>query len=113
MRFLPYIIKGLARHRTRTLTTMLGAAVGLFVFCCVGAIQGGLAQLTDGEEANRRLIVFQENRFCPATSRLPTDYSRLIATIDGVRDVLPVQVYTNNCRASLDVVVFNGLPADR
>lgn len=113
MKFLPYIFKGLLRHRARTITTMLGAAVGLFVFCCVGAIQGSLSRLTDGEEANRRLIVFQENRFCPATSRLPTDYARTIGNIDGVRDVLPIQVYTNNCRASLDVVVFNGLPGDR
>src|SRR5262245_50903862 len=113
MKFLPYILKGLLRHRARTITTMLGAAVGLFVFCCVGAIQGGLARLTDGEEANRRLIVFQENRFCPATSRMPADYARTIGKIDGVRDVLPIQVYTNNCRASLDVVVFNGIPGDK
>lgn len=113
MKFLPYIVKGLVRHRARTVTTMLGAAVGLFVFCCVAAIQGGLAQLTDGEEGNRRLIVFQENRFCPSTSRLPTDYVRTIAKVDGIDEVLPIQVYTNNCRASLDVVVFNGLPGDK
>jgi putative ABC transport system permease protein len=113
MKFFPYIVKGLIRHRARTITTMLGAAVGLFVFCCVGAMQRGLAHLTDGDEANRRLIVFQENRFCPSTSRLPTDYARTIAGIEGVREVLPIQVYTNNCRASLDVVVFHGLPTDR
>jgi len=113
MKFFPYILKGLIRHRARTATTMLGAAVGLFVYCCVGAIQSGLSQLTEGEEANRRLIVFQENRFCPSTSRLPTDYARTVSKINGIRDVLPIQVYTNNCRASLDVVVFNGLPGDK
>jgi putative ABC transport system permease protein len=54
------------------------------------------------------LIVFQENRFCPTTSRLPEDYSRKIKEVPGVRDVMPIQVWTNNCRASLDIVVFNG-----
>ena len=28
--------------------------------------------------------------------------------VTGVKDVLPIQVWTNNCRASLDIVVFNG-----
>jgi putative ABC transport system permease protein len=54
------------------------------------------------------LIVFQENRFCPTSSRLPQDYENQIRKIDGVTDVVPTQVWTNNCRASLDIVVFNG-----
>ena len=31
----------------------------------------------------------------------------------GVKDVVPIKVFTNNCRASLDVVVFNGLPPEK
>jgi putative ABC transport system permease protein len=31
----------------------------------------------------------------------------------GVADVVPIKVFTNNCRASLDVVVFNGMPPDK
>jgi putative ABC transport system permease protein len=30
--------------------------------------------------------------------------------MNGVKDVVPIKVFTNNCRASLDVVVFNGMP---
>ncbi|MFH5806070.1 ABC transporter permease, partial [Alienimonas sp. DA493] len=48
------------------------------------------------------------NRFCPTSSKLPEDYARTIREVPGVRDVMPVQVWTNNCRASLDIVVFNG-----
>jgi putative ABC transport system permease protein len=59
------------------------------------------------------LVVFQENRFCPASSRLPEDYSRKIRNVSGVRDVVPIQVWTNNCRASLDIVVFNGADPDQ
>ncbi len=103
-----YILKTLWRHRTRTLLTVTGAAVAMFVFCFVGSVQEGLRRLTSGADADRSLIVFQENRFCPTTSRLPEDYSSKIKEIAGVRDVMPIQVWTNNCRASLDIVVFNG-----
>ncbi|EMI24180.1 MAG: ABC transporter permease [Rhodopirellula sp.] len=103
-----YVLKTLWRHRTRTLLTVTGAAVAMFVFCFVGSVQEGLHRLTTGSDADRSLIVFQENRFCPTTSRLPEDYSRKIKEISGVRDVMPIQVWTNNCRASLDIVVFNG-----
>lgn len=103
-----YVFKTLWRHRTRTLLTVTGAAVAMFVFCFVGSVQQGLDQLTSGADADRSLIVFQENRFCPTSSRLPEDYARRIREIDGVRDVVPIQVWTNNCRASLDIVVFNG-----
>lgn len=103
-----YLLKTLWRHRTRTLLTVTGAAVAMFVFCFVGSVQEGLNRLTTGADADRTLIVFQENRFCPTTSRLPEDYSRKIKEVAGVRDVMPIQVWTNNCRASLDIVVFNG-----
>lgn len=103
-----YVLKTLWRHRTRTLLTVTGSAVAMFVFCLVGSVQEGLHRLTTGSDANRILIVFQENRFCPTTSRLPEDYSRKIREVPGVRDVMPIQVWTNNCRASLDIIVFNG-----
>lgn len=109
-RFAPYVLKGLWRHGTRTFLTAGGAAVALFVFCFVGAVQEGLDRLTSGGEADRTLIVFQENRFCPTSSRLPQDYADAVRKVPGVKDVMPVQVWTNNCRASLDIVVFNGAP---
>ena len=105
---LTYVLKTLWRHRARTLLTVTGAAVAMFVFCFVGSVQEGLTRLTSGADADRSLIVFQENRFCPTSSKLPEDYARKIMEIDGVRDVMPIQVWTNNCRASLDIVVFHG-----
>jgi putative ABC transport system permease protein len=109
-RFAPYVFKTLWRHRGRTLLTVGGAAVAMFVFCFVGAVQEGLRRLTDDEDASRTLIVFQENRFCPTSSRLPQDYATTVRKLAGVADAMPVQVWTNNCRASLDIVVFNGAP---
>jgi len=110
-KFAPYVVKTLWRHRTRTLLTVSGAAVALFVFCFVLTVQQGLARLTQQDDSV--LVVFQANKFCPATSHLPQDYDQIIARMPGVREVVPIQVFTNNCRASLDVVVFYGTLADK
>lgn len=113
IRFMPYVFKTLWRHRTRTVLTVSGAAVALFVFSFVGAVQEGLNRLAADQAGNRTLIVFQSNRFCPSTSKLPEDYASKIAKMPGVTAATPVKVYMNNCRASLDIVVFNGLPAEK
>ena len=113
IRFMPYVFKTLWRHRTRTILTVSGAAVALFVFSFVGAVQEGLNRLAADQAGNRTLIVFQSNRFCPSTSKLPEDYASKIAKMPGVTAATPIKVYMNNCRASLDVVVFNGLPAEK
>jgi putative ABC transport system permease protein len=109
-KFLPYLLKTLWRHRSRTILTVTGSAVALFVFCFVGSVQEGMNDLQRRQESKQSLIMFQANKFCPATSHLPQDYESKIKTLDGIRDVVPIQVFTNNCRASLDVVVFYGLP---
>lgn len=113
MKFIPYTFKTLWRHRSRTALTVSGTAVALFVFCFVGAVQEGMNDLQRRQAAKGSLITFQANKFCPATSHLPQDYDRQIAGLDGVRAVIPVQVFTNNCRASLDVVVFYGVPPEK
>ena len=112
-KFAPYVFKTLWRHRGRTVLTVSGAAVALFVFCFVGAVQEGMNDLRRRQEAKGALITFQANKFCPATSHLPQDYDQQIAKLPGVREVVPIQVFTNNCRASLDVVVFYGVPPQK
>jgi putative ABC transport system permease protein len=113
LKFLPYVLKSIWRHRARTLLTVSGTAVALFVFCFISSVQQGLLVLTAGRDADRTLIVFQENRFCPQSSRMPQDYERTIAKIPGVQDVIPIKVFTNNCRASLDAIVFQGMPPEQ
>ena len=112
-KFIPYVLKTLWRHRSRTILTVSGSAVALFVFCFVGSVQQGMDNLQRQQTTKQALIMFQANKFCPATSHLPQDYEFKIKRLEGVRDVVPIQVLTNNCRASLDVVVFYGLPAKK
>jgi putative ABC transport system permease protein len=109
-KFLPYVLKTLWRHRSRTILTVSGTAVALFVFCFVGSVQQGMNNLQNRESAKQSLVMFQANKFCPFTSHLPQDYEAKIKKVAGVRDVVPIQVFTNNCRASLDVIVFYGVP---
>ena len=113
MKTLVLVMKIIWRHRVRSILTALGSAMAMFLFCFVGSIQSGLDDLIGQQEADRSLIVFQKNKFCPATSQLPEVYADAILEIDGVREVVPIQVFTNNCRASLDVVVFYGMPPEK
>jgi putative ABC transport system permease protein len=113
LRFFPYVLKTLWGHRTRSLLTLSGAAVALFVFAFVGGIQEGMKGLSKNKDSDRSLIVFQIYRFCPETSRLPEDYGKTIAKIPGVADVLPTKVFMNNCGATLDLIVFHGIPPQK
>jgi putative ABC transport system permease protein len=102
----------LVRHRMRSILTVLGIASGMFLFTSVETLQRSLAVATEMKAADTTLVVYRENRFCPATSRLPEHYAEQIRRIDGVSEVIPIQVVVNNCGASLDVITFRGVPAE-
>jgi len=113
LRFVPYIVKNLLGHRVRTGMTVVGAAALMFLFCFVSSAQEGLHRLTNPSEQDSRLIVFQAYSVCPSTSNLPARYDPVIRKVPGVKDALPVKVRVNNCRASTDSVVFNGVPVGK
>ena len=56
-KFIPYILKNLSGHRVRTLMTVGGAALLMFLFCFVSSIQQGLRTLTDPSRQDNRLIL--------------------------------------------------------
>lgn len=112
-RFIPLIIKQVIRHPARSLLTLGGVATAMFLFVAVQAMQQGVNTATHETAADTTLVVYREDRFCPFTSRLPQYYLPQIEKIEGVRAVVPVKVVVNNCRASLDVVTFRGVPRDR
>lgn len=102
--------KQLVRHRIRSLLTVIGVASGMFLFTAVETLQRSLAKATEESAADTTLVVYRQNRFCPSTSRLPEHYADEIRRIEGVREVIPVQIVVNNCGASLDVITFRGVP---
>jgi putative ABC transport system permease protein len=98
------------RNQTRSFLTLLGVATGMFLFATVETMQDSLQTATVSNAGDTTLVVYRENRFCPATSRLPEHYKNEIAQVPGVKSVIPVQIVVNNCGTSLDVVVFRGIP---
>ena len=102
--------KQLVRYRLRTLLTVLGVASGMFLFTSIETLQRALGAATEQTAADTTLVVYRENRFCPATSQLPEHYADEIRTIPGVREVIPIKIIVNNCGASLDVITFRGVP---
>lgn len=113
MRLLKLVSKNLTRRPARTLLSIGGIASALLLFVLVESLSLGLDQAMSGADAARTLVVYRKNRYCPQTSNLPDVYTSRIEDVDGVESVLPVQVFLNNCRASVDLVTFQGAPVER
>jgi putative ABC transport system permease protein len=111
-KFFPVVFKQLWRHRVRSVLTLAGVAIAMFLFITVQALQEGVRSATQRAASDATLVVYRANRFCPATSRLPQFYVDRIGRVPGVTSATPLKVVVNNCRASLDVVTFRGIPRE-
>jgi len=110
IRFAPLVTKRIVRQPLRTTLTVLGVAVAMFLYCAVEATQEGVARATAVAAGDSVLVVYRENRYCPFTSQLPQYYQPRIERVPGVANVVPMKIFVSNCRASLDVVTFRGVP---
>lgn len=111
-RFMPLIVKQVVRHRARSMLTILGVSVAMFLFAAVQAMQAGVEAATVTSAGDTTLVVYRKDRYCPFTSRLPQSYEQQIARLPGVKSVVPVKIVVSNCRTSLDVVTFRGVPTE-
>ncbi len=111
-KFMPVVFKQLWRHQVRSVLTLSGVAIAMFLFIAVQTLQEGVRQSTQAAAGDTTLVVYRENRYCPAASRLPQFYTDRIEKIPGVVSAVPVKIVVNNCRASLDVVTFRGVPRE-
>lgn len=109
MKLLVLALKNITRHRLRSILTVLGVSAGMFLYAAVETMQHSLATATQQGADDTTLVVYRENRFCPATSRLPEHYLPTLQKIPGVREAIPLQIVVNNCGASLDVIAFRGV----
>lgn len=106
----PYIFKQITRNKVRSLLTVLGIAIAMFLFTSVQAMNRGVTVATTATANDTTLVVYREDRFCPATSQLPQDYLARIQRVEGVASATPMKIVVSNCRTSLDVVTFRGVP---
>jgi putative ABC transport system permease protein len=112
MKWVGLVRKNLRRRPLRTALTLGGVALAMVLLLLVESLSRGLDRAMSGTDAARTLIVYRANRYCPQTSILPQWYGERIAGLEGVASVLPLKIFLNNCRASLDIVTFQGAPAD-
>lgn len=111
LNFLPYAVRTALRARTRSLLTVLGAALAMMLFTFVRTVDDGVQDLAR-RSVQPVLVVFQDSRFCPLTSDLPVRYESDLRDIPGVTAVLPTLLYINSCRSNLDLVTLHGVTAD-
>lgn len=112
-RMLPVVFKQVVRQRTRSLLTIAGVAVAMFLFSGIQALQRGAEAATQTSARDTELVVYRKDRYCPFASQLPESYLDQIARMPGVASVVPMKIVVNNCRTSLDVVTFRGVPEER
>jgi putative ABC transport system permease protein len=112
LRTFPFVWRNLVRRPMRTGLTVLGIATAIFLFAVVESMREGVRQATEAGAGETTLVVYRKNRFCPFSSQLPQSYDAAIRRLEGVRDVVPMKIVVNNCRASLDVVTFRGVPIE-
>ncbi len=110
--FVPYVLKQVSRHAVRSGLTVAGIAVAMFLFTAVQAMNTGVTLATTATANDTTLVVYRADRYCPATSQLPQDYQRRIEGVEGVASATPIKIVVSNCRTSLDVVTFRGVPKD-
>ena len=106
------VVRRLVRRPLRTGLTVGGIALAMFLFTMIDAMRVGVREATEPGPEDRTLVVYRENRWCPFTSRLPQWYVDRISNIEGVVSAVPMAIRVSNCRASLDVVTFRGVPVD-
>ena len=111
-KFIPFVLKQVVRHRVRSVLTMGGVAVAMFLFTAVQSMQAGVEAATTANATDNTLVVYRKDRYCPFASRLPQSYFEQIKRLPGVESVVPIKIVVNNCRTSLDVVTFRGVPEE-
>lgn len=111
-KFIPVVLRQIVRQRTRSVLTLMSIAVAMFLFSSVQALQQGARSATQANAGETKLIVYRKDRYCPFASRMSESYTNRIARMPGVTSVVPMKIVVSNCRTSLDVVTFRGVPVE-
>ena len=111
-KYIPLVLKQVLRHRVRSLLTAAGVAVAMVLFTTVQAMQAGVEAATKASADDTTLVVYRKDRYCPYSSLLPQSYTPQIERVANVESVVPIKIVVSNCRTSLDVVVFRGVPRE-
>lgn len=113
MKFLRFVFRNMLRSRSRTLLTVAGIAVSMFIFAALLGLDGGVRRMLDQSSGEDVLIVFERYKACPPYSNLPAHYAGTIEQLEGVEEVMPVRFLLSNCGTTTDLVAVHGIEPDR
>jgi cell division protein FtsX len=63
MRLLNYVIRNILRNRLRSLLTVSGVAISLFLFSFILNVNSGIRGMVEKSASDQTLVVFQKNRY--------------------------------------------------
>jgi putative ABC transport system permease protein len=63
LRCIPYVRKQVTRHRVRSLLTIAGIAIAMFLYTSVQAMNRGVTEATTASANETTLVVYREDRY--------------------------------------------------
>jgi len=101
--------KNLMANKIRTLLSIAGVAVCVFIFSGIQTLDDGLKRMVAETGGREILIVFQKYKACPPYSKIPISFLDQIKNLDHVKEIMPVKFLMSNCGTTTDLVVIHGV----
>lgn len=111
MRFLPLILKSARRNRRRTLLTVAGIGLSVFVVSALLAVEAGFGTLFDSAGGSV-LNVSEKGVACPFSSRVFDSYLAPIETTPHVTDATGVLRGLYSYQSKEHLVIVSGIDYD-
>lgn len=109
MRFAKFVVKNILRGKLRTMLTVLGVGVSIFIFAALLSLDQGVKRMIASTGGDSVVTVFSRYAACAPYSKLPLHYSEKIAALPHVKAVMPVRFLLSNCRTTTDLIAVHGV----
>ena len=113
MKFFSLVFRNLLRSKTRTLLTLVGIAVSMFIFATLVGLDQGVRRMITNTSSEDVLIVFEKYKACPPYSRLPVHYADDIASMPHAEVVMPVRFLLSGCGTTTELIAVHGVEPDK
>lgn len=109
MRFAKLILRNVLRGKMRTLLTVLGVGVSIFIFAALLSLDQGVKGMIASTGGASVVTVFSRYAACAPYSKLPVHYADKITALPHVAAVMPVKFLLSNCRTTTDLIAIHGI----
>jgi putative ABC transport system permease protein len=109
VKFLPFIIKSITRNPVRTLLTLVGVAVAIFIFTAVVSLNHGMTRMIQNSAQEDVLVVYDKYQGCPPLSKLPVSHQRQLEELPGVAATSSTLFLLSACSRATDLLAVHGI----